>query len=64
MLVGVASAIDIMGLHTYEWTLVVTPAYRQKGIGTALDVGIQVGLKERGAEGQLGVVIDGTPHGH
>lgn len=64
LLVGAASAIDLMGLHTYEWSLVVTPAYRQKGIGTALVEGIQVGLKERGAEGQLAVVIDGSPYGH
>lgn len=64
LLVGAASAIDLMGLHTYEWSLVVTPAYRQKGIGTALVEGIQVGLKERGAEGQLAVVIDGSPFGH
>ncbi|MEF7496411.1 GNAT family N-acetyltransferase [Lysinibacillus sphaericus] len=64
LLVGAASAIDLIGVHTYEWSLVVTPAYRQKGIGTALVEGIQVGLKERGAEGQLAVVIDGSPHGH
>jgi len=64
LLVGAASAIDLMGLHTYEWSLVVTPAYRQKGIGTVLVEGIQVGLNERGAEGQLAVVIDGSPYGH
>ena len=64
LLVGAASAIDLMGLHTYEWSLVVTPAYRQKGIGTALVEGIQVGLEERGAEGQLAVIIDGSPYGH
>ncbi|WP_313469210.1 GNAT family N-acetyltransferase [Lysinibacillus sp.] len=64
LLVGAASAIDLIGLHTYEWSLVVTPAYRQKGIGTALVESIQVGLEERGAEGQLAVVIDGSPFGH
>ncbi|UPW83515.1 GNAT family N-acetyltransferase [Lysinibacillus sp. Ag94] len=64
VLVGAASAIDLMGLHTYEWSLVVTPMYRQKGIGTALVEALQVGLEERGAEGQLAVVIDGSPFGH
>jgi len=64
VLVGAASAIDLMGLHTYEWSLVVTPAYRQKGIGTALVKVLQAGLEERGAEGQLAVVIDGSPYGH
>ncbi|WP_286924094.1 MULTISPECIES: GNAT family N-acetyltransferase [Lysinibacillus] len=64
VLVGVASAVDLMGLHTYEWSLVVTPTYRQKGIGTALVEALQAGLQERGAEGQLAVVIDGSPFGH
>ncbi|MGE7111342.1 GNAT family N-acetyltransferase [Lysinibacillus sp. NPDC047702] len=64
VLVGAASAVDLMGLHTYEWSLVVTPAYRQKGIGTALVEALQAGLQERGAEGQLAVVIDGSPFGH
>ncbi|MEK5330175.1 GNAT family N-acetyltransferase [Lysinibacillus sp. FSL W8-0992] len=63
-LVGAASAIDLMGLHTYEWSLVVSPAYRQKGVGTALVNVLQAGLQERGAEGQLAVVIDGSPFGH
>ncbi|AVK82531.1 GNAT family N-acetyltransferase [Lysinibacillus sp. B2A1] len=64
VLVGAASAVDLMGLHTYEWSLVVTPAYRQKGIGTALVEALQAGLQERGVEGQLAVVIDGSPFGH
>ncbi|MGG2084320.1 GNAT family N-acetyltransferase [Lysinibacillus pakistanensis] len=64
VLVGVASAVDLMGLHTYEWSLVVTPTYRQKGIGTTLVEALQAGLQERGAEGQLAVVIDGSPFGH
>ncbi|KOY84078.1 GNAT family N-acetyltransferase [Lysinibacillus macroides] len=64
VLVGAASAIDLMGLHTYEWSLVISPAYRQKGIGTVLVEGIQAGLNDRGAEGQLAVVIDGSPYGH
>lgn len=64
VLVGVASAVDLMGLHTYEWSLVVTPKYRQKGIGTTLVEALQAGLQERGAEGQLAVVIDGSPFGH
>lgn len=63
LLVGAASAIDIMGLHTYEWSMVVSPTYRQIGIGSALVEVLQAGLAERGAEGQLALVIDGSPYG-
>ncbi|GLC88045.1 GNAT family N-acetyltransferase [Lysinibacillus piscis] len=62
-LVGVASAIDLIGLHTYEWSLVVAPTYRQLGIGTALEEIVQHGLAERGAEGQLAVALEGAPFG-
>lgn len=61
--VGAASAIDLMGLHTYEWSLVVAPMYRQNGIGSALVEVLQAGLVERGAEGQLALAIDGAPFG-
>ncbi|MGN4125161.1 GNAT family N-acetyltransferase [Lysinibacillus sphaericus] len=64
LLVGAASAIDLMGLYTYEWSLVVLPACRRMGIGTALVEALQAGLVERGAEGQLALVIDGSPYGH
>lgn len=59
--VGAASAIDLMGLHTYEWSLVVAPMYRQIGIGSALFEVLQAGLVERGSEGQLALVVDGAP---
>lgn len=59
--VGAASAIDLMGLHTYEWSLVVAPMYRKIGIGTALVEVLQAGFVERGAEGQLALVVEGAP---
>lgn len=62
-LVGAASAIDLMGLHTYEWSLVVNPTYRQLGIGVALADVLQEGLVQRGAEGQLALVVEGAPVG-
>lgn len=59
--VGAASAIDLMGLHTYEWSLVVAPMYRRLGIGSALVEVLQAGLVERGAEGQLALLVEGAP---
>ena len=60
--IGAASAIDLMGLHTYEWSLVVAPLYRRLGIGTALVEVLQAGLVERGAEGQLALLVEGAPY--
>ena len=62
-LVGVGSAIDMIGLHTYEWSIIVAPMYRKVGIGGALVSVVQEGLDQRGAEGQLGLVITGAPYG-
>lgn len=62
-LVGVASAIDTMGLQTYEWSLVVSPMYRQIGIGTALFKVLHEGLHDRGAEGELALVHENSSFG-
>ncbi|KGR79374.1 GNAT family N-acetyltransferase [Ureibacillus manganicus] len=62
-LVGVASAIDIMGLETYDWSMVVSPMYRQIGIGTALFKVLHEGLFERGAEGELALVHENSTFG-
>ncbi|MFY3792474.1 GNAT family N-acetyltransferase [Ureibacillus sp. MALMAid1270] len=62
-LVGVASAIDTMGLQTYEWSMVVAPMYRKIGIGTALFKVLHEGLHERGAEGELALVHENNSFG-
>lgn len=62
-LVGVASAIDVMGLDTYEWSLVVSPMYRQIGIGKALFKVLHESLHERGAEGELALVHENSTYG-
>ncbi len=62
-LVGVASAIDVMGLETYEWSLVVSPMYRQIGIGTALFKVLHEGFYDRGAEGELALVHENSTYG-
>lgn len=62
-LVGVASAIDVIGLQTYEWSMVVAPMYRRIGIGTALASVMQEGFAQRGAEGELALIVAGAPYG-
>lgn len=62
-LVGVASASDIMGLNTYEWSMVVSPMYRQIGIGTAIFKVLHEGLYDRGAEGELALAHETSTYG-
>lgn len=62
-LVGVASAIDLMGLNTYEWSILVAPMYRQIGLGDALLNVLREGLEERGAEGELALAVQGETFG-
>lgn len=63
ILVGVASAVDTMGLNTYEWSILVDPMYRQIGIGSALKHVLNEGLEVRGSEGDLALTIDGGHYG-
>lgn len=62
-LVGIASAVDTIGFHTYEWSIVVAPMYRRVGIGAALASVVQEGFMQRGADGQLALVVAGAPYG-
>jgi mycothiol synthase len=57
-LVGAASAIDQMGLNTYEWAILVAPMYREIGLDEAMLKVIGDGLHQRGAEGELALVIE------
>ncbi|MDN4494807.1 GNAT family N-acetyltransferase [Ureibacillus aquaedulcis] len=57
-LVGVASAVDQMGLNTYEWAILVSPMYRDIGLDEAILKVIGDGLHQRGAEGELALVIE------
>lgn len=59
-LVGVASAVDTIGLHTYEWSIVVAPMYRRVGIGSALASVVQEGFTQRGVDGELALVVAGA----
>lgn len=56
-LIGAASAIDLMGLYTFEWSLLVHPMYRGIGLGTALYNRLQQELEVRNAAGQLALMM-------
>lgn len=62
-LVGAGTAIDLMGLNTYEWSLLVAPMYRQLGIGSAIYNVLKDGMAARGSEGELALAIEGSHFG-
>ncbi|MFF5994131.1 GNAT family N-acetyltransferase [Lysinibacillus sp. KU-BSD001] len=62
-LVGLASAIDLLGLNTYEWSIVVLPMYRQIGLGDAVYQVVREGLEVRGADGELALMMEGVVSG-
>jgi mycothiol synthase len=63
-LVAAGTAIDLMGLNTYEWSLLVAPMYRQLGIGSAVFNVLREGMEMRESEGELALLIEGSPFGH
>ena len=62
-LAGAASAIDMIGLNTYEWSILVDPMYRQIGLGEALYNVLREGLAMRGSEGDLALSVEGSHYG-
>ena len=62
-LAGAASAIDMIGLNTYEWSILVDPMYRQIGIGEALYNVLRESLSVRGSEGDLALSVEGSNYG-
>lgn len=62
-LAGAASAIDLMGLNTYEWSLVVAPMYRKIGLADALLNVLYDGLEARGVEGVLALAVESETYG-
>ena len=62
-LVGLASAIDLMGLNTFEWSIVVSPMYRRIGLGDTIYNVLQEGLEVRGSDGELALMMEGVSSG-
>lgn len=55
---GFATAIDIVGLRHFEWSVIVSPDIRRQSVGTALVEGIQYGLKQREAQSELAAFLE------
>lgn len=62
-LIGVANAIDKMGLNTYEWAILISPMYRNFGIDDAMMKVLNDGLRQRGAEGELVLLMENDKYG-
>lgn len=63
LLVGAGTAVDLIGLNTYEWSMLVDPMYRQLGIGTAILNVLKDGMAIRKSEGELALVMEGSKYG-
>jgi len=63
LLVGAGTAVDLMGLNTYEWSMLVAPMYRQLGIGKAILNVLKEGLMMRESEGELALIMEGSHYG-
>lgn len=61
--VGVVTAIDMIGIHSYEWSGLVSPHFRRRGIGKALLTTLNKNLEARGAESELALLVKDSPHG-
>lgn len=57
-LVGMTSAIDLIGLNTYEWSMLVHPMFRKLGVGTQLYELTQKSLKARQSAGELALLME------
>lgn len=54
---GIVSAIDMIGIHSYEWSGLVHPDFRRQGLGEALLNELQRNLEVRGAESELAMNV-------
>lgn len=57
-IIGVINAIDYIGVHVYEWSISIDPMYRNIGIEENLLNVLSQGLQQRGAEGEIVVLLE------
>lgn len=62
-LIGLVSAFDYIGLHVYEWSIIVDPMYRKIGIEENLLSVLSEALRQREAEGEMAVLLENDYYG-
>lgn len=62
-LVGLITAVDKIGLDTYDWSMLIDPMYRKAGIDEALLSVLSKAFKERQAIGELVVLLENDMYG-
>jgi mycothiol synthase len=61
--VGIITAIDMIGIHSYEWSALVHIDYRRQGLGQALLEELQRNLDVRGFESELALTVKDSQAG-
>lgn len=62
-LIGLITAVDKIGLDTYDWSMLIDPMYRKAGIDEALLSVLSRAFKERHAVGELVVILENDMYG-
>lgn len=57
-LIGVISAFDLIGIHIYEWSIVIDPMHRDTGIEESMLKVLSESFRKRGAEGDIVVLFE------
>ncbi len=55
--IGIITAIDIIGIHSYEWSALVHHDFRRQGLGQALLQELQRNFEVRGCESELALTV-------
>ncbi len=55
--IGVITAVDMIGIHSYEWSALVHHDFRRQGLGHALIQELQRNFEVRGCESELALTI-------
>ena len=61
--IGVITAVDIIGIHSYEWSALVHHDFRRLGLGQALIQELQRNFEIRGCESELALTLKESQSG-
>ena len=56
-IIGVITAVDMIGIHSYEWSALVHHDFRRQGLGHALIQELQRNFEIRGCESELALTL-------